>query len=112
MSALCALFSHPRRRRTFHPVKYATQRVKTRETDAKIALGATRPGVSIRGWIYADAVYKDPAATLDDLRESVNTLEDTERKARRVLGGSHPDAVGVGKTLRNTRAALQFRDRA
>ena len=63
-------------------------------------------------WIYADAVYKDPAATLDDLRESVNTLEDTERKARRVLGGSHPDVVGIGKTLRNTRAALQFRDRA
>ena len=33
------------------------------------------------------ALYQDPRATLDDLREAVTTLEDTERIARRVFGG-------------------------
>ena len=41
-------------------------------------------------WHYAMALYKDAGATLDDLREAVATLEDTERTARRVLGGAHP----------------------
>ena len=40
-------------------------------------------------------------ATLDDLREAVTTLEDTERIARRVLGSAHPIAVGIERrTLR------------
>ena len=34
-------------------------------------------------WIYAMALYKDDGATLDDLREAVMTLENTERTARR-----------------------------
>ena len=33
--------------------------------------------------------------SLDDLREAVATLEDTERIARRVLGGSHPLTTGM-----------------
>ena len=42
-------------------------------------------------WAYGQAVYKDPSATLDDLREAVKTLEDAERGiARRVLGGAPP----------------------
>jgi len=45
--------------------------------------------------LYAQALYKDPDATLDDLREAVTTLEDLERIARRVLGGAHPDTVGI-----------------
>ena len=36
---------------------------------------------------YATALYKDDGATLNDLREAVTTLEDTERTAQRVLGG-------------------------
>ena len=36
------------------------------------------------------ALCENDAATLDDLREAVTTLEDTERIARRVLGGAHP----------------------
>ena len=40
--------------------------------------------------IYAEALYTDDDATLDDLREAVTTLEDTVRIARRVLGGAHP----------------------
>ena len=37
--------------------------------------------------IYGTALYDDPAATPDDLREAVSTLEDAGGTARRVLGG-------------------------
>ena len=57
--------------------------------------------------MYAMALYKGPSATFDDLRESVATLEDTERIARRVLGGAHPIVVGIEQSLRNARAALR-----
>ena len=50
-------------------------------------------------WLLARARYKDPSATLDDLRESLTTLEDTARTARRVLGGAHPAAVVIEKSL-------------
>ena len=39
---------------------------------------------------YTMALYADPAATLDDLREAVTTLEELERTARRVFGSAHP----------------------
>ena len=60
--------------------------------------------------IYAYALYTDPSATLDDLRESVTTLEETERIARRVLGGAHPQLRVYGRSLRNARAALAARE--
>ena len=41
------------------------------------------------------------AETLDDRREAVTTLEETERTARRVLGGVHPF---VRKGIEETRA--------
>ncbi len=56
--------------------------------------------------IYACALYKDDAATLDDLRESVTALENTEQTARRVLGGSHPLTKSIENDLQNARAAL------
>ena len=58
-------------------------------------------------WIYADALSRDGDATLDDLREAVTTLEDTERIARRVLGSDHPFTVPLETFLRNARAALR-----
>ena len=61
-------------------------------------------------WNYARALCKDPAATLDDLRESVTNLEDTERIARRMLGGAHPIATGIEQGLRYARAALRARE--
>ena len=61
-------------------------------------------------WSYADALYKDPTATLDDLREAVNTLEETERIARRVLGGAHPVVRLIPISLQNARAALRARE--
>ena len=60
--------------------------------------------------VYATALHEDSAATLDDLREAVTTLEDTERTARRVLGGAHPTANQIGDALRNARAALRARE--
>ena len=50
-------------------------------------------------WNYAKSLHKDPDATLDDIREAVTTLEDTERIARRVLGGAHPITTGIERSL-------------
>jgi hypothetical protein len=59
---------------------------------------------------YAAALYNDPGATLDDLREAATTLEDPERIARRVLGVAHPMTVGIGEALRAVRATLGRRE--
>ena len=61
-------------------------------------------------WNYAEALYNDPDATLDDLREAVTTLEDAERTARRVLGGTHPTTTGIVACLRKARATLPTRE--
>ena len=59
---------------------------------------------------YAWALYNATGATLDDLREAVNALEDTERIARRVLGGTHPVTSGIKCHLRESRATLRARE--
>ena len=56
---------------------------------------------------YAISIYQDDSATLDDLREGVNTLEDSERIARRVLGGAHPLTKAIGQSLWETRKIIQ-----
>ena len=61
-------------------------------------------------WVYALSLYSDPAATLDDLREAVTTLEDAGRIARRVLGGAHPSTVNMERGLQHARAALRARE--
>ena len=61
-------------------------------------------------WAYGLAIYGDPDATLDDLREAVTTLEDTERIARRVFGGAHPLTTGIESALQDARAALRARE--
>ncbi len=61
-------------------------------------------------WIYSAALCRDGNATLADLREAVATLEDTERIARRVLGGAHPNTAGIEVTLRQSRAAFRARE--
>ena len=53
---------------------------------------------------------EDPAVTLDDLREAVTTLQDAERTARRVFGGSYPLTVDIEVSLRGARAALRARE--
>ena len=59
---------------------------------------------------YGVALYQDDGATLDDVREAVTTLEETERTARRVLGGTHPTVVSIGEARRDSQAALAARE--
>ena len=59
---------------------------------------------------YARALLEDEGATLDDHREAVTTLEDTDRIARRVLGGAHPLVGAIGSSLQNARKALHARE--
>ena len=60
--------------------------------------------------IYVEALYLDTSATLDDLREAVTTLEETERIARRVMGGAHPVTNSIEIHLRGAWAALRARE--
>ena len=60
--------------------------------------------------IYAQSLFFDAAATLDDFREAVETLVDAERIARRVLGGAHPLAQNYEYDLRKARAVLRARE--
>ena len=76
---------------------------------ARRVLGESNEFTLRMKWNYADALYKDDGATLDDLREAVTTLEDAARIARRVLGGAHPITKGMGAELQNARAALASR---
>ena len=56
---------------------------------------------------YARALYQDEeSATLKDVREAVETLEDLERTARRVFGGEHPLIATILIFLREARATL------
>ena len=57
----------------------------------------------------ASAVDGD-VATLDEIREAVTTLEDTDRIARRVLGSAHPLVVAIGRSLKNARSVLRARE--
>ena len=61
-------------------------------------------------WIYAETLYSDDGATLDDLCEAVTMLEDAGRIARRVFGGAHPVTKGIECELRAARAALRARE--
>ena len=55
---------------------------------------------------YARALYEDESATLKDVREAVETLEDLKRIARRVFGGEHPLIATILIFLREARATL------
>ena len=61
-------------------------------------------------WNYAEVLYQDPDATLDDLREAVKTLEETARIARRVFGDAHPLTTQLEQALRDAQAALSARE--
>ena len=59
---------------------------------------------------YAQSLYNDEGATLDDLREAVTTLEENERIARRVFGGAHPLTMQMEHDLKKARAKLRARE--
>ena len=60
-------------------------------------------------WNYAGAICNDTTATLAELREAVETLQETERTTRRVLGNLHPLVTAIVRYLRDARAALLAR---
>ena len=60
--------------------------------------------------IYARALYGDADATLDDLNEAVEMLEETTRTARRVMGGAHPTTTAHEAALQEARAVLSARE--
>ena len=60
--------------------------------------------------IYAIALCKDNAATLDDLREAVTALEDIAPTARRVFGVAHPLTVGIKNDVREALNLLSARE--
>ena len=57
-------------------------------------------------WLYANALHEDDGATLDDLRESVETLGSVAPLLTRVFGPSHPDTPNVQRALKEAREAL------
>ena len=59
--------------------------------------------------VYAVTVCDDDSATLDELRETVTSLVETERTARRVLGAAHPVADEIRRDLERARATLSAR---
>ena len=73
---------------------------------AQRVLGASNETTFRMRGCYAGALYADPAATLDDLREAVATLEDAGRTARQVLGGAHPLTEGIEGDLRRSSRAI------
>jgi hypothetical protein len=77
---------------------------------ARRALGENDETTLRMRWFYGEALREDPSATLDDLREAVTTLEETERIARRVFGAAHPTTVHIERDLQNARAALRARE--
>ena len=78
---------------------------------ARRVLGNNNYDMTLRmSAVYANALYNDPSATLDDLRESVTTLEDTAPIARRVLGSAHPLTKAVAAYLQDAQAALRARE--
>ena len=59
--------------------------------------------------LYAQLLYKDDGATLDDLHEAVAALEEIAPTARRVFGGAHPTTMWLEGSLVRARMALRIR---
>ena len=76
---------------------------------ARRVLGENHEDTLRLKWIYATALCRDDGATLAELREAVTTLEETDRIARRVLGGAHPLTMDIEGELQDARDALYAR---
>ena len=92
-----------------HLERYAEAKALLRQTIpvARRVLGENNDGTLKMRVVYAQSLYRDPAATLDDLREAETTFEETERTARRVFGGAHPLTEGAAGEFQKARAALR-----
>ena len=90
--------------------KEAKSLLRTTMPVARRVLGESHDNTLRMRSAYAQTLYRDEDATLDDVREAVTTLEDTARIARRVLGGANPLTKGIEAHLRHRRAALRARE--
>ena len=73
---------------------------------ARRALGEGAVNTLRMRWIYARAIYLDASATLNDLHESVETLESVARVWIRVFGEAHPETPKVAVALKDARKVL------
>ena len=55
-------------------------------------------------WVFALALYRNDGATLDDLREAVETLESLTPLWTRVFGASHPETPKMQRALKEAEA--------
>ena len=76
---------------------------------ARRVLGETKITTLRMRWLYALALFEDPDATLDDLREAVGTLESVAPSWKRIFGPAHPETAQVQGALKNARKALAAR---
>ena len=76
---------------------------------ARRALGENHQLTLRMRWCYANALYEDPDATLDDHREAVATLESVAPTWKRVFGPVHPETPRVQGALKEARDALAAR---
>ena len=92
--------------------RYQEARAVLRKTIsvARRVLGDSKEITLRMRWYYARALCEDTGATFDQLREAVTTLEETERTARRVLGGAHPLTEAIERHVGKSRAALRARE--
>ena len=75
----------------------------------RVARDSSEVSIRMRA-LYAQSLYHDAAATLDDLREAATTLEDTVQIARRVFGGAHPTTEEMEVAVRDARTILRARE--
>ena len=92
-----------------HRFKEAKSILRRSMAVARRVLGESHELTLKMRWIYAETLYKEDNATLDDLREAVTTGEEIERIARRVFGGAHPLALDIERSLHNSRVRLAAR---
>ena len=70
---------------------------------------AARTASATRASLSAPWTYTNDAATLDDLREAVETLESVVRVWTRVFGEAHPETPKAQDALKIARGALAAR---
>jgi hypothetical protein len=76
---------------------------------ARRVLGETNVTTLRVRWLYAVALYMDPTATLDELREAVTTLESVAPTWKRIFGPVHPETPLIHGALNEAREALTAR---
>ena len=57
-------------------------------------------------WLYANSLWGDPDATLDDPVEAEATLKSVKGSWRRVMGAAHPDTIELETALSNAQETL------